>query len=309
MTMPTVVYDLRANPITFDFATFLAGASILCKSHGIDEFDLIIVATGFRNVTPREQSYTLEDRMWRLNNLIIPAAQSCNRIKNITVVRDASNLPELNASAVYPPSFSFNSPTSADYSPRLVAEWYAKTRVPPHIFSPSLMALNLVRGLIDDSNKLVTLSPRISAYDEARNSQLKDWEQLAEKLTELGYFVLMLPDFDDALRNRHLWRSDWHILEAAAFSLDIRLAALQLAEQNIISSGGLGVLSIYSAAPYLICNLLHQENHVANAEYYKKFCDLDVGANYPWADGRQKFIWEPFSAEKIVKEHFVNANR
>ena len=123
-------------------------------------------------------------------------------------------------------------------------------------------------------------------------------------LVNKGLFVMVLPDFDDAIGHRKLWQFDWPILDSVAYSLDLRMAALQAAQSNIVSSGGLGALAIYSSVPYIMCNVLHEDNAVANAEYYKGFCALDVGSQYPWKQANQRFDWSPFDAERIVAQYF-----
>ena len=305
MKPPKIVYDLRANPITFDFATFLASATLLCRAENARAFDLVIVATGFRNATAREKSYSLEERLWRLDNLILPVARLCKNVKNLTVITNESNLPDLTGPDVYPLGFSFKTPARVDYAPRFLCDLYHKVGGLPDIFEASVMAKRIVNEKLSTKYKsLVTLSPRVASFDNSRNSPLLKWWDLYQMLVNRGYFVMVLPDFDDVIGHRELWHFDWPILDSVAYSLDLRMAALQAAQINIVSSGGLGALAIYSSVPYIICNVLHEGNTVANARYYKDFCALDVGSQYPWAQTNQRFDWSPFDAERIVAQYF-----
>jgi hypothetical protein len=304
VAIPQVVYDLRANPITFDLCTFLASTSVICKSQSIEKFDLVVVATGFRNVTPREKAYTLEDRVWRLNNLIIPVCRLCTTVRNLTVVAAPSSRLQFGENT-FPGGFSLASPSPVDYSPKLVIQLFESTRVAPRIFSPSSKAIERVSAMLGSRNKqLVTLSPRTASFDSVRNSELAQWYELRRRLVESGFEVVVLPDQDDALGLRNTWSYDWPIFEAAAFSPDLRLAIMRIAQNNIVSSGGLGALATYSDIPYIQCNVLNESSHVANADYFERFVGLKVGGQYPWILNGQCFDWEPFDSSRIAAQYF-----
>lgn len=302
--MTTVVYDLRANPITFDFCAFLASTFILFRASGESSFDLAVIATGFRNVTPREKSYTIQDRLWRLNNLISPVARACVPVRNFSIIRSQSDVNNSFASDTYPPGFNFAMPLPANYSPRLVSDLYKRTGIIPCIFNSTASARSAVAARFARGNRaLITLSPRLASHDQSRNSQLAQWFSLYELLAKSGYQVVVIPDLDDALGDRLCWNYPWPIFEAAAFSLDIRIAVLQAAENNVISSGGMGAIATYSSVSYVICNVLHESNHVANADYFRDFVGLEVGLQYPWVTNRQRFDWGFFEAERIAKQY------
>ena len=303
--IPTVIYDLRANPITFDFCTFLASCSIIFKARSASGFDLAIVATGFRNVTPREKSYSLDDRYWRLDNLISPVAKACSLVRNLSIVRSAPSEDGFFAVETYPRGFRFEVPLPVDYSPRFVINLYDKTKIAPFIFKPSESAKSaLTKNYLLTESGFITLSPRVAAFDQSRNSELAEWFNLYLLLVERGYRVMILPDLDDALGARVLWNYDWPILEIAAFSLDVRIVIMHLAKNNVISSGGLGAVATYSEMPYVICNVLHDRNPVANADYFRSFVGLEVGAQYPWVKDNQRYDWGSFDARRIF-HHYI----
>ena len=69
----SAIYDLSDAPITFDFVNFLAFARLAVALKSKDpSFFLTIIADSWRNSTWREHQYDINDRLWRLHNLIIP---------------------------------------------------------------------------------------------------------------------------------------------------------------------------------------------------------------------------------------------
>jgi hypothetical protein len=303
-SMPTVVYDLRANPITFDFCAFLASTSIIFKSQSQSAFDLAIIATGFRNVTPREKSYGIQERLWRLDNLISPVAKACSFVRNLSVIRSTPTGDGFFLADSYPQGFRLDMPLPSNYSPRLVIDVYKKTGIAPFVFKPTVFASAAMSERFSHTkDDLVTLSPRLASYDRSRNSELSEWFNLYRLLIKSGYRVLILPDLDDALGSRILWEFQWPVLEAAAFSLDVRLAAMQVAKLNVISAGGLGAVATYSKTAYLICNVLHESNHVANLGYFREFVGLEVGGQYPWVTDDQRLDWGSFEADRIFGQY------
>src|SRR3569833_2455823 len=76
MAAPLVAYyDFKRAPVTFDFTNFIAAVSSLATLQNRLSFDLVLVADKWRNITPRELAYTMDDRNWRLWNLICDIVQ------------------------------------------------------------------------------------------------------------------------------------------------------------------------------------------------------------------------------------------
>lgn len=304
MKIPNVIYDLRVSPITFDFCSYLASAFILVKSNGYELFDLTIIATGFRNLTPRERAYSLNERYWRLDNLISPVGKLCPAVRNFEIIKGAGENKRFGELRI-PANFNFNSPMTVDYSPRLTGKLYRETGVKPQIFAPSSEALAIVGRQFGGVkiSRMYTLSPRVADFDGSRNSQLDDWWALHQRLKERGHSVLILPDQDDFLGARLLWRYPWKIYEPAALSLDLRLAAMSLAYNNLISSGGNGAVPVYSNVPYVMCSVLQEASHVANKAYFQNHCGISVNDQYPWALPSQKLDWGDFDPDRICRDY------
>ena len=59
------IYDFSVSPITFDVCVFSAVARLaLAMQTGSPDFFLLLRAHSWRNVTPLELRYSLDDRLW-----------------------------------------------------------------------------------------------------------------------------------------------------------------------------------------------------------------------------------------------------
>jgi hypothetical protein len=50
--------------------------------------------------------------------------------------------------------------------------------------------------------------------------------------------------------------------------------------------------------------VLHEDNHVANASYFRSFVGLEIGEQYPWVTDRQCYDWGSFEADQIFEKYF-----
>src|SRR5215471_16799572 len=88
MAPPLVAYyDFKQAPITFDFTNFIVSASALATMQNRLKFDLVLKADDWRNVTPRENAYSMADRQWRLWNLICQIVQVVPNVGNFSITQ------------------------------------------------------------------------------------------------------------------------------------------------------------------------------------------------------------------------------
>lgn len=295
-----VVYDLRVAPITFDFCTFLAIASLFMLANKMQFFDLSIRASAFRNITPREKTYSIKERIWRLNNLLLPVARQCTYIRNVQIVIDerSSVVP---SNIAFPVGYQYDEPKTAPYATKIAIDLFARTGIAPSIFQASEEAVERLRVRFPRGTFL-TLNPRVARFDSSRNSNLDEWYALYKTLKVSGNRVVVIPDQDDVLGAREFLRYDWEVFSEGSLSVDLRLAVWSLATQNVVSSGGIGALAVYSSIPYLICNLLNHDSPVANERYFADFVGISVGERYPWCSPEQNLFWHAFNVEEIARQ-------
>jgi len=126
---------------------------------------------------------------------------------------------------------------------------FLQTGIPPMAFTPSEAARSIASRLIPDHSPTVTLTLRLASFDTIRNSDLDAWDSAIVSLRNRGLDVAVLPDQDDCLNERLFYyylSRGWPIVEAAAFSLDSRLAIMGRAQVNLVSAGGSGLDNLCS---------------------------------------------------------------
>ena len=288
-------YDLKTAPITFDFTDFLVAASAYALGNGYKYFDVAVVADAFRNLTPREQAYSMEEREWRLWNLIIETIKITPTVCNVSLIRRPMFASHPHT---YPPNYHPETNNVTPYGKPPVTSIHDQG-ADVQVFQPSAYALSAAKRICNHGKrKIVTFTLRKAAYESVRDSRLTEWAKFAEVLTEMGYHVVVIPDQDDMLSDRTIFEYDWHVADVASMSLDLRLAIYNLADMNYVTNGGMASLFIYSKVPFFWYSVMVEGSHVASADYYRHQ-GLEVGEKYRWLGENQKMIWESDTFENL----------
>ena len=302
------IYDLRCAPITFDFCNYLAIVYMVSRYHKADRFNLTIRADSFRNSTPREKTYSIHDRNWRLSNLLIEVAKSCSAVSNLCVSRDEQLENRLTVNQV-PVGYDFVRRSGIPYLLSQAKQAYLHTNVRPVLFAPSPYASRVAETLVG-TEPFITITLRQASFDTARNCNLNEWALAMEDFSKVHNLkVIVIPDQDDALSGRQVFSKNWLVLEYAAFSLDLRLAVMSRAVENFVSSGGMAAPLWYSNIRYVMFNIVHEGHYVADKNYLKNSAGLSIGESLAWAEANQCFEWEhldPFSLISKYTSKFVS---
>ena len=151
----SVFYDLGQNPITFDFAVFLAYARLSLVGRAADpDFCLHIGADKWRNITPREQAYTLKERFWRLHNLITPICSLSPNILGYSIFLDDRwrSGGTSNGLTVFA--------DGKNYTTKFLVDVVNKTGLEPHLFKAPEIALQYADRILSSSTSPVVISIR-----------------------------------------------------------------------------------------------------------------------------------------------------
>ena len=289
-------YDLKNAPITFDFCHYIAAASAYARLNNQPTFDLVVIADGYRNITPREQSYTLADRRWRLWNLIVEVAKVVPQIGSISVLNKP---PDLLAANTYPPTYRPPDNTEIPYNTISVRNFF-DLGLEVRIFRPSEYAVRSVaRMLPQGEGRIVTITLRKAGYDSARDSKLEEWYEFSRLLKDKGFRPVIIPDQDDVLADRSISRFDWYVIEPAAMSADLRLALYHRASMNYVTNNGIIGLLMYSTAPFAWFSVIVDGAPSASPRYYKAQA-MNVGDKYPWFGEHQHMFWERETLENLA---------
>lgn len=291
----TAYYDLKNAPITFDFCQFIVAAAAYARSRGQYFFDLVIVADGFRNITAREQQYTLSERRWRLWNLTIELTKIVPQVRDVSVLR--TPLTSCAADS-YPKGYNPKFNNHIPYDIPTVRKAH-DSGIEVRVFKPSEYALAAAAKLTRKSGgKYVTITLRKAEFDAVRDSRVEEWYEFSHLIKKHGYEVIVIPDQDDALGDETINEFDWRVLNVAAMSVDLRLALYTQATMNYVTNGGAIGLFLYSNAPFMWYSIMIEESKVATAGFYRNQ-GIEVGEKFPWLGDNQRMIWKPDTLENL----------
>jgi len=284
-----VIYDFSSSPITFDFVNFLANARLALAAAGKDpQFHLTLLADQWRNLTPREQQYGLEERLWRLHNLILPIASITPAITSLWLsykARDRSDL--LNESA----DFISN---DQNYLIRSLMDTFRHTGYEPHLFASPKIAIEMAKRIIGGSKKSAVLSLRNSNFEQSRDTPMQVFRAVAEELTGRGFSVFVIPAQESG-PSHYAENSPLKFIHQASMNIPLRLALHEVADVSICTtSGPTSLLSLAVSKPNLvICYPIREGVRIASPEYFQAH-GYRIGASQPlpWTPENQIWLWE-----------------
>jgi hypothetical protein len=289
-------YDLKSAPITFDFTNFIIAATAFATLNREPYLDLVIVADGFRNLTPREKTYTMVDRNWRLWNLLVEIAKVIPQIRTITVQRHPLTRV---AQKCFPPQYKPPDEIRVPYNVQTVMNLF-QMGVDVRFLRPSEYALSSAEQLLSkNKEKVVSITLRKSGFDTVRNSRVEDWFEFSKILKQRGFDCVIIPDQEDALSTRTLNQFDWKVLDVAAMSVDLRLAIYTQSHINYVTNGGMMPLFMYSIVPFKMFSVTVEGSKVASIDYYRAQ-GIEAGSKYPWLKEHQNMYWQADTLENLL---------
>jgi len=289
--MNTAIYNFASAPITFDFAVFLATSRLFfAKNTGVPEFSVELDARVWRNHTPREREYSLDDRLWRLHNLIMPIIGTAPGITGLALRHFPDSKGDLEPGRV-----------------RFCAEedWYLTSGLrrifesfpyDPHLYLAPQRAVDIAAELlkVSEGKPTAVLAARQSAFEPQRDSREQTLIEAANVLCGEGFSVFIIPDQESPSWKVNR-REKVRLLKEASFNLPLRLALYELADVVICpASGPTSYASLGIRKPnMLIYNPIHLNMRTASAEWHKA-TGLDVGAKqpFPWTPENQIWLWD-----------------
>lgn len=255
---PTVLYDFRVAPLTYDFVTFMAVAFSTCMRNGDPKFDLLLYRPFFRNATRYENAIHKDSLCEsRFFNIVIQTSLLATCVRNFSVIDDDFFIrPDL---LFFPPRYDtsrvdLSSGVSQMPCNYANLELALTSEVKPWIFD--------VPAQVKSDKRLVTLSVRVSPQKPEIRSNLQTWYELSRWLQKEGFDVCVIPDFDDYFGNKEYARYDWSVDERSACDLRHRLTRYASAYTNIAAPAGWNVLLHFSRFPFLCPGYLLDENEV-----------------------------------------------
>jgi hypothetical protein len=262
----TVIYDFKSSPITLDCVGYLCFATAYAKVTGYSGCQIQLIADGFRNLTPREKSYDVDIRIWRIYNLTLQVIQL---IPYITGIKVDFNSPESISTDTFPQKYNVKTNIAIPYHQGNIVKAWHDRKIDPRILRPSKQAIKYSWNIIEPKQEFFTITLRTAAYDQERDIDLEIWHEFYRFLRQLGKRVLVIPDQDDILNKAKYKNYGWNPIIAAAFSMDLRAALYSRAKHNFIANGGFTQLLIYSKSRFSFLSVTVPGSPVASNDYYR----------------------------------------
>ena len=284
-----VIYDFSVSPITFDFCVFLATARLeLAMKTGSPDFYLSLRAHAWRNKTPRELRYSLDDRLWRLHNLIIPICGVTPGILGYDV-----SLTDGDGEASFDPLRCFRCENNNYLNPSLL-DVFERSGFDPHLYAAPQLALDYARRMFGDAREPIVVTVRGSSYEGMRNTGSDFSVELLQSLLDNGKSVFLIPDQETAIETANSPRGI-KVLHEASFNLPLRLALHELASVSICAAGGPTILLTLSLRkPNLIVHHPLNPSLETSSPQWMAAMGVDITSDhpYPWLTKTQKWLWD-----------------
>ena len=237
------VYDLDMLSTSYNVFEYLASCNYESKSIGSDFLFIIIDQTIYKNITKGTfaAAYSVENREYRLRNLIEPACKLFPACRGSIVLKNRKDLaPLLGDFSLFPEGYYpyYYQSCNINYynTYKHVGAEFASLQVSPFT---CLLASELVS--IASDTPLITITLRRSKYDACRNSRLEEWSKFAVYAEEQGYQVVVIPDSENPNELGSI--PNKYVHPVFSHNLELRAALYQLSHCNLGVANGPMILS------------------------------------------------------------------
>lgn len=283
----TAFYDLAFGPVSYDFVTWLVRALKEQADRQFDGLHVVIVPNdgglgGFSRHWGNHDEAAARWRLWHIVVAACPLAQATLTLASGKYM--AFDLKDgLQSEFVWWP----------DGKQHFMGPLVQASRKGERI--PRLQATEAARRYVDiwqggNTDPIVTLTVREQSTDPARNSDLAAWEALRLHVEQAGCRPVWIDDTHVALGEGHGY---------AELDPDLRLALYERAKMNFIGNNGPQELLKFSAAPY---RAFGQALSDGWKDHFRKHFALLPGEQLPWASAQQRLVYEPDSADVLIRE-------
>ncbi|MDC1172939.1 hypothetical protein OAT33_00035 [Methylophilaceae bacterium] len=293
-----VYYDLKYAPATFDFGSYLVLCNAVRQSMGAESMGVTIVADQFREWSIREKNTPKREMKFRVAHIL-------SRLPFLIPEVDSLNITYAPLTNVQFPSFPGGYPGHPDdtkqipYQHEHLHSFYGKEGINLKPYKSSEQARYFVDKIFGDD--VITISLRTSYFQAERNSNLDEWYKVYQELKRLKFRPIVIPDFDDCMKDRIFTKYDWEVFEPAAYEIDLRLALQEKAINNLAINHGSGLPMEHSDCPFYMFKWHTESLQTTSAAGHKVNFLMDYGDSKKWAAPNQHHIWETDDADIILK--------
>ncbi len=304
------VFDLGASPVTFDFATFLAGAEVERRRRGLDGIFVLFVPgqhEGLRQELPAyESAIDASRRQWRVRHVLVPLLAFLPSVRGYTICatreQAAATIPHGSA-ALVPRDFRVWLPRQPDK--RLVHE-HASAGVP---IWPLLRATEHGRALVADfleavcpGRRPLVITLRESPASVDRNSRIDEWREFVGGLDRRRFAPIFVHDTESPVPSTPPALAGETFCEAARWNLEVRMALYEAAWLNLAVMHGPMELCWYDERSRYVV-FLDVGADPSSSERSISEGGLRVGRDLEFAKPFQHIVWQADRAP-IIREAF-----
>jgi hypothetical protein len=303
-------YDLQVVPITYDASWFAVCTDLVRRRRGLTRVHFVVVPGRKQGLREERAAYEaavdLENRRWRLHNIVIPIFDLLPACAGYTLLPSREAAAALRAAAgsrVYP----------ADYEPALpVGHHPTEVLSAAHdgdresaVLGASVQGLRYVEQWAAPrlrGRRLVTITLREYAFMPARNSSVETWAHFARRLDSRAYLPVVVLDTDRSLDPLPPSLAGLEVLPQASWNIGLRMALYQSAYLNLgVNSGPLFMCLLNGRTRALVFKML-TPSVPQTTERFTRQLGFEIGGQLPFATPYQRQVWEDDRLDVVERE-------
>lgn len=294
-----LLYNLDYNSATFDFGYVLLMIDKYAKINKIN-FNVIIIKRKRKEIKDWYTSFNLEKINKRINNMLVPLAESFTRCNKIIIFENFKDIKKHKNEIFFPYDlkkniyffdykFFYNYLSSPDNYDGI------KTK---NLFKKEVN--NLISVENKNKKKIVTLTIRNYSFEEERNTDPDFWLNVLSYFDH-KYYVIVIPDIESLNDQKYYdYFKKYFIFYECAKSIQMKIALYEIANLNFFPHTGNSVLSQLNKNSCSITYLKTFENKKnLNTNYFNKI-GQHVGKNYKFLTNRHRICWNS-DIDELVK--------
>ena len=296
-------YDLKVSGADFDFFGFLMPAEWTRRQIKADHLHLVFVFAENKNFLPGRQHDQVH-RNWRLNNLILPCVALLPSAKTITICttrEEAQALYDRVKGPIFPEGYTVKDPVG-----RWEPSWNLLLANQGHNVK-YLEATQQSRDYIDGwaerergDKKMIVITLRKSSHQKQRNMDYNEWSILANNLRDEGYFVVIVPDTEQAMGIMPPEFFSFPSMPPAAMNLELRMALYEAAYLCLFVSNGPAAMAFYNRNVQFIQFLAKE--FIYDSSHLERFHGILIGHDDPSLNTFQHLVWKEHTADIMYEE-------
>jgi len=300
-------YDLKSNPVSFDFAYFLMDAEVERRRQGLERLYVVIIP-GDRSGEDSEYDaiITTDARRWRRHNVVAALMELLPSIVGHTFAasREEGLAWMSLARHCHPRPEHVRTRSLAEFHRTVWGGAIQQFRPGCGLVAGEYARRN-VRQWLDANTagkRPVTITLRQYSHLPARNSNLATWAEFARRIAASGFAPIFILDTEVAMAGPPAQLADIGcVFPEASWNLGLRMALYELADVNMLTNTGPAVLCFLSErARYIYCKILVPGLAEASEELVRNY-GLEPYTQPPFMGPFQRWLWEDDMIEPVYK--------